>query len=224
MEKLSGATTRRLPLYYRCLSDLEKKGEDKVSSSILEKILKIDAATIRRDFSYFGQMGRRGYGYDVKTLLRLFNDALEQSTIANVALIGVGNLGRALLNFKFHRIGNARISAAFDVNPELIDTIQSKVPVYGIDDIAEQVKEQNINVAILAVPASEAQKMADLVIAAGVEGIMNFTTELIEAPEEKVLVRNVDLSAELQALIYGLKQRNREKYIISDNYIIKRKL
>lgn len=205
--KLSEATTRRLPLYYRCLSELSKKGEDKVSSAILEDLLKIDAATIRRDFSYFGQMGRRGYGYDVKTLLMLFNDALKQDTTANVALIGVGNLGHALLNFKFHQIGNARISAAFDVNQEIVGTVQSKVPVYDISDIQEQIKEQDITVAILTVPASAAQKMADMLVKAGIHGIMNFTTELIDVPS-RVIVQNVDLSVELQALIYSINHQN----------------
>lgn len=203
--KISLATTRRLPLYYRCLSELNEKGEDKVSSAVLERLLKIDAATVRRDFSYFGQMGRRGYGYDVKILLELFNDVLKQDTAANVAIVGVGNLGHALINFKFHETGNARIKMAFDVNPEVVGTIQSEVPVYDINEIKQRVRDEKIEVAILTVPNSQAQRVTDLLVEAGIKGIMNFTTEIIDVPYN-VTIHDVDLSLELQALIYSMDQ------------------
>ncbi|MBF7121107.1 redox-sensing transcriptional repressor Rex [Pediococcus pentosaceus] len=203
--KISLATTRRLPLYYRCLSELNEKGEDKVSSAVLERLLKIDAATVRRDFSYFGQMGRRGYGYDVKILLELFNDVLKQDTAANVAIVGVGNLGHALINFKFHKTGNARIKMAFDVNPEVVGTIQSEVPVYDINEIKQRVREEKIEVAILTVPNSQAQRVTNLLVEAGIKGIMNFTTEIIDVPYN-VTIHDVDLSLELQALIYSMDQ------------------
>jgi len=203
--KISLATTRRLPLYYRCLSELNEKGEDKVSSAVLERLLKIDAATVRRDFSYFGQMGRRGYGYDVKILLELFNDVLKQDTAANVAIVGVGNLGHALINFKFHKTGNARIKMALDVNPEVVGTIQSEVPVYDINEIKQRVRDEKIEVAILTVPNSQAQRVTDLLVEAGIKGIMNFTTEIIDVPYN-VTIHDVDLSLELQALIYSMDQ------------------
>jgi redox-sensing transcriptional repressor len=205
INKISLATTRRLPLYYRCLSGLSEEGEDKVSSSTLEQLLKIDAATIRRDFSYFGQMGRRGYGYDIKILLELFNDVLKQDTAANVALVGVGNLGHALINFKFHKTGNARIKMAFDVNPDIIGTVEQNVPVYDISELKKRIRDEKIEVAILTVPNPQAQEVTDLLVEAGIKGIMNFTTKIIDVPYS-VTIHDVDLSLELQALIYSMDQ------------------
>lgn len=208
--KLSIPTTRRLPLYYRYLRRLSDQKVEKVSSAMLAEYLQIDAATIRRDFSYFGQMGRRGYGYDVQKLLELFDDALRQDINANVALVRVGNLGRALLNFKFHRVGNARITAAFDVDPKLVNTVQNQIPVYDIKNLKEQIKEQQITVAILAVPAEKAQELTDQLLEVGIQGILNFTTVPLTVPE-KVIVQDVDLSVELQSLIYGINRREIEE-------------
>ena len=155
-------------------------------------------------------MGRRGYGYDVQKLLELFDDALRQDINANVALVGVGNLGRALLNFKFHRVGNARITAAFDVDPKLVNTVQNQIPVYDIKNLKEQIKEQQITVAILAVPAEKAQELTDQLLEVGIQGILNFTTVPLTVPE-KVIVQDVDLSVELQSLIYGINRREIEE-------------
>ena len=128
------ATAKRLPIYYRYLKLLLDSGTVRVSSNELSDAVKFDAATIRRDFSYFGALGKRGYGYDVEALMTFFGEILNQDTLASVALVGVGNLGQALLNFNFHQSSNARIAAAFDVNPDIVNTIQSGIPVYSRDD------------------------------------------------------------------------------------------
>ena len=125
------ATAKRLPIYYRYLKLLLDAGTTRVSSNELSDAVKFDAATIRRDFSYFGALGKRGYGYDVKALMTFFGEILNQDTLASVALVGVGNLGQALLNFNFHQSSNARISAAFDINEDIVNTIQAGVPVCG---------------------------------------------------------------------------------------------
>ena len=116
------ATAKRLPIYYRYLKLLLDSGTVRVSSNELSDAVKFDAATIRRDFSYFGALGKRGYGYDVEALMKFFGEILNQDTLASVALVGVGNLGQALLNFNFHQSSNARIAAAFDVNPDIVNT------------------------------------------------------------------------------------------------------
>ncbi len=129
--KIPKATARRLPLYYRYLIFLNDEGKEKVSSTELAEAVQVDSASIRRDFSYFGALGKRGYGYDVKNLLNFFKKILNQDTLTNVALVGVGNMGHALLNYNFKRTNNIRISAAFDINPEITGTIMSGVPVYA---------------------------------------------------------------------------------------------
>ena len=195
------ATAKRLPIYYRYLKLLLDAGTTRVSSNELSDAVKFDAATIRRDFSYFGALGTRGYGYDVKALMTFFGEILNQDTLASVALVGVGNLGQALLNFNFHQSSNARISAAFDINEDIVNTIQAGVPVYSLDDLEKQISDQRIDVAILTVPAPVAQDLANRLAKAGVHGILNFTPLRLDVPSD-VRVQNVDLTNELQTLLY----------------------
>lgn len=204
------ATARRLPIYYRYLKILLDSGVTRISSNELSKAVKFDAATIRRDFSYFGALGKRGYGYDVKELMEFFGDILNQDNLASVALIGVGNLGQALLNFNFHQSSNVRISAAFDVNPEIVNTIQSGVPIYSTDDLEKQIQDQRIEVAILTVPAEVAQQTAKRLANAGIQGILNFTPLRLDVPKE-VRVQNVDLTNELQILLYFINNFEKDE-------------
>jgi len=200
-KKIPKATARRLPLYYRYLRFLYEAGRERVSSAKLSEAVKVDSATIRRDFSYFGALGKRGYGYDVESLMNFFSKKLNQDRLTNVALIGVGNLGQALLNYNFRRNNNIRISAGFDVNEKLIGTIHQSVPIYHVDDMVEQLKMQQIDVAILTVPSEIAQEMTDRLVEGGVKGIMNFTPIRVTVPSH-IRVHNVDLTNELQTLIY----------------------
>ena len=199
--KIPKATAKRLPIYYRYLRYLHEDGKERVSSTELSEAVKVDSATIRRDFSYFGALGKRGYGYDVENLMNFFSKTLKQDRLTNVALIGVGNLGHALLNYNFHQGNNMRISAAFDINKEIVGTIQSGVPVYPMEDMVQQLKMQQIDVVMLTVPTSAAQDAASNLVEAGVKGILNFTPIRISVPET-VRVQNVDLANELQTLIY----------------------
>lgn len=200
-KKIPQATAKRLPLYYRYLQYLFSSGEKKISSADLSDAIKIDSATIRRDFSYFGALGKRGYGYDVENLLNFFSKQLNQDQLTHVALIGVGHLGRALLNYNFQKQNNIRISAGFDVNEEIVDTIYEGVPVYNIEDLTAQLNAQQFDVAILTVPGDVAQDITDLLVDNGIKGIMNFTPIRLTAGEN-VRILNVDLSNELQSLIY----------------------
>lgn len=200
-KKIPRATAKRLPLYYRYLQYLFSSGKKKVSSADLSDAVKIDSATIRRDFSYFGALGKRGYGYDVEDLLNFFSKQLNQDQLTHVALIGVGHLGRALLNYNFQSQNNIRISAGFDIDEDLVDTIYEGVPIYRIDDLGEQIKAQQFDVAIITVPAEAAQEITDRLVENGIKGIMNFTPIRLTVPEN-VRAMNVDLSNELQSLIY----------------------
>ena len=201
------ATARRLPLYYRYLRMLHDTGKNKVSSTELSEAVQVDSATIRRDFSYFGELGKRGYGYDVENLMNFFAKTLNEDELTNVALIGVGNLGSALLKYKFHQSNSIRVSCAFDVNEDIVGSIVDGIPVYPMEDMMEQIRVQQIEVAILTIPARKAQEVVNKLAEAGVKGILNFTAARLVAPPE-VLIQNVDLTNELQTLIYFLHHDN----------------
>ncbi len=201
------ATARRLPLYYRYLRMLHDTGKNKVSSTELSEAVQVDSATIRRDFSYFGELGKRGYGYDVENLMNFFAKTLNEDELINVALIGVGNLGSALLKYKFHQSNSIRVSCAFDVNEDIVGRIVDGIPVYPMEDMMEQIRVQQIEVAILTIPARKAQEVVNKLAEAGVKGILNFTAARLVAPPE-VLIQNVDLTNELQTLIYFLHHDN----------------
>ncbi|RDW18829.1 redox-sensing transcriptional repressor Rex [Oceanobacillus chungangensis] len=200
--KIPQATAKRLPLYYRFLNNLNQQGKNRVSSKELSEAVKVDSATIRRDFSYFGALGKKGYGYNVEYLLGFFRSTLDQHETTEVALIGVGNLGTAFLNYSFLKNNNIRITKGFDANPEKAGTNIGGVPIYHIDELHE--KLEGIRVAILTVPATEAESITEKLVNEGIEGILNFTPARISVPEH-IRVHHIDLAVELQSLVYFLK-------------------
>lgn len=202
--KIPRATAKRLPVYYRYLNVLLNANKHRVSSTELSEAVQVDSATIRRDFSYFGELGKRGYGYDVEKLLNFFKGILKQDKLTSVALVGVGSLGSALMNYNFHQSTNLRISAAFDPKESLANTVKSGIPVYPVEDMKKQIKEQQIDAVILTVPGSESQAVTDQLIEAGVHGILNFTPVRLSVPKD-VQVQNIDLTNELQTLIYFIE-------------------
>ena len=192
--KIPRATAKRLPIYYQYLNILADAGQKRISSSEFAAGVKVDPRTIRRDFSHFGTLGKRGYGYDVADLLAFFKKILK-------------HLGHALLNFNFHRDNNIAIRAAFDIDPAVVGTTIDDIRVYPLTELQNQLQEQAIKVVILTVPEAAAQTVTDQLIAAGVEGIMNFTPTRINVPAT-VIVQNVNLTSELQTLIYFLNHRS----------------
>ncbi len=159
-QKIPQATAKRLPLYYRFIQNLSLSGKQRVSSAELSEAVKVDSATIRRDFSYFGALGKKGYGYNVNYLLSFFRETLDQDDITRVALIGVGNLGTAFLHYNFTKNNNTKIEMAFDVSEEKVGTEIGGIPVYHLDELEERLST-DIQVAILTVPATVAQSVAD---------------------------------------------------------------
>lgn len=201
-KEIPKATAKRLPLYYRFLTNLHYQGKERVSSKELSDAVKVDSATIRRDFSYFGALGKKGYGYNVDYLLAFFKETLDQNEVTEVALMGVGNLGTAFLHYNFMRTNNTKIVIAFDSDPEKVGTSISGIPIYHIDDMQE--KMGDIQVAILTVPVSEAEEMTEKLVEKGISGILNFTPARITVPPH-IRVHDIDLSVELQTLVYFLK-------------------
>ncbi|AOV06684.1 redox-sensing transcriptional repressor Rex [Sporosarcina ureilytica] len=202
--RIPQATTKRLPLYYRFLQNFANANKTRVSSSELSEAMKIDAATIRRDFSHFGALGRKGYGYDVQYLLDFFRKTLDQDEVTDVALIGVGSLGTAFLKYNFHKNHNTRIIMAFDPRTPEDGMINSGIPMYHSDQMAEKIKERGIELAILTVPADVAQDVTNELVDIGIKGILNFSPVRLSAPDS-VRVHTIDLSVELQTLIYFMK-------------------
>ncbi len=200
--KIPQATAKRLPLYYRFLNNLHIKGKSRVSSKELSEAMKVDSATIRRDFSYFGALGKKGYGYNVEYLLGFFRKTLDQDENTPVALIGVGNLGTAFLNYNFTKNNNTKIEVAFDADKRKVGKMIGDIEVHDIEEMEQ--KLSNISVAILTVPVSEAQHITDRLIKAGVTGVLNFTPARITVPDN-VRVHHIDLAVELQSLVYFMK-------------------
>ncbi|MDT2759609.1 redox-sensing transcriptional repressor Rex [Enterococcus xiangfangensis] len=198
---LSKATTKRLSLYLRCLKGLEKNNVTRIKSSELSKMTQVGSATIRRDFSHFGELGRSGYGYDVHDLIKVFSEMLETKEEKRIALIGCGNLGQALLNNNFRRNENLKIVCAFDNDPEKIGKELCGYHIYSIDEMEKVLAEEKITVAISTVPSQNAQAAIDQVVANGITAILNFAPDPLKVPDN-VHVHYIDLTSELQTLIY----------------------
>ena len=148
-DKIPRATLKRLPLYYRFVNTLKSKGIDRVNSKTISEGLNIDSATIRRDFSYFGELGKKGYGYNIDSLLNFFKHEINENNEIKIAIVGVGNLGKALLNFNFSIHDEMTITEAFDIREDVIGTKVGNVKVKHYNDIATILKEEEIDVVIL---------------------------------------------------------------------------
>lgn len=203
------ATAKRLSLYYRIFKRFNTDNVEKASSKQIADAIGIDSATVRRDFSYFGELGRRGIGYDVKKLMNFFADILNDHSTTNVLLVGCGNIGRALLHYRFHDRNKMQIAMAFDTDDNEIVGYQTSdsIPVYGISSLKEHAQEAGIETAILTVPSTKAQEVADILVEAGIRGILSFSPVHLNVPKG-VIVQYVDLTSELQTLLYFMSQSN----------------
>ncbi|EOD8272706.1 redox-sensing transcriptional repressor Rex [Staphylococcus aureus] len=202
--KIPRATLKRLPLYYRFVSSLKSKGIDRVNSKAISDALQIDSATIRRDFSYFGELGKKGYGYNIDSLLDFFKSELSESDMIKIAIVGVGNLGKALFTYNFSIHDDMTITEAFDVKEDVIGQKIGNVIVKDNDELITTLKKEEIDVVILTTPERVAQKVADELVQAGVKGILNFTPGRINTPSD-VQVHQIDLGIELQSLLFFMK-------------------
>ena len=206
--KIPEATIRRLSRYSRCLEDMEEKRENVVSSAQLANKCIVNAAQVRKDLAYFGEFGIRGVGYYVKDLLNNIKKILGSNKEWRMALIGIGNLGSALLSYKDFLKQNYKIVASFDIDPpKVIGKVSEKlgkpVEVLHINRIKEVSKERKIEIGIIATPPSEAQSVANLLVDAGVRGILNFAPAQITVPEGFV-VKDVFFTTILDNLAYLL--------------------
>ena len=202
--KVSTAVIRRLPRYYRHLSELQRKGIVRISSSALGKSIGLTASQIRQDLFCFGGFGQQGYGYKVDVLKGQIGEILGINRGHTIVVLGAGNLGRALIeNFKFSNNG-FQLLAAFDVQEGTVGTQIAGVPVYHADTLEAFLAEHPASVGL---PKSAAQVMGERLVAAGVQGIWNFTNYEVSFPGADVVVESVHFSDSLLALSYMISQR-----------------
>lgn len=195
------ATVARLPVYLRALRALEERGIATASSEELAVIAGVNSAKLRKDLSYLGSYGTRGVGYDVEYLVYQISRELGLSQDWPVAIIGIGNLGHALANYGGFVSRGFRIAALLDADPRLSGNRVAGLVIRHIDELDEVIVENGISIAVLAVPPTAAQEVADRLVAAGVTSILNFAPAVVSVPPG-VDLRKVDLSIELQILAF----------------------
>jgi len=196
----------RLSTYIRVLMQLEHEGVLSVSSQEMEAHTGVTAAQFRKDLSYFGEFGKRGIGYKVRELRERIAQLLKVDDDQNVVLVGAGNLGQALIAYPGWRLYHFRIAAVFDKDPEKIGTTIRRVPVHDIDELQHANRTIGARIGILAVPAWEAQAIADRLVAAGVTGLINFAPVRLQTPPE-VTTREVCFICELAVLSHLIHHR-----------------
>lgn len=205
--KVSTAVIRRLPRYYRHLSELQEAGVVRISSSALGRSMGLTASQIRQDLFCFGEFGQQGYGYKVDSLKEQIGGILGIHRGHTLVVVGAGNLGRAIIqNFRFSANG-FRLLAVFDVNPAAVGGRIAGVPIYHADELEAFLAAHPVDVGMLTVPISAAQKMGDRLANGGVKGIWNFTNYEIACARPEVIVESVHFSDSLLALSYMISQR-----------------
>ena len=197
-------TIYRLSIYLRCLARLRENGIGTVSSEALAKAAGVKPTQLRKDLAYFGTFGTRGLGYDVAELSQKISDELGTSSLQPVILVGVGNLGLALLSYRGFEREGFEIIAAFDAEPKRKRDKALKQPLLGMGELKKFIRENAVKMAILSVPAAAAQTVANQLIEAGVMGILNFSPIVLAVPED-VMVNNVNLAIELENLSYFIQ-------------------
>jgi redox-sensing transcriptional repressor len=197
-------TIYRLSIYLRCLARLHENGIGTVSSDALAKAAGVKSTQLRKDLAYFGTFGTRGLGYDVAELFKKISEELGTSRLQPVILIGVGNLGLALLSYRGFEKEGFEIVAAFDAAPERKRDKEIKQPILGMEKLNEFVEKQTVRMAILTVPAASAQEVTNALIDSGITGILNFSPIVLNVPEE-VMVNNVNVAIELENLSYFIQ-------------------
>jgi redox-sensing transcriptional repressor len=199
--RIPEATVARLPVYLRSLLEVADAHIVTVSSERLAEMAGVNAAKVRKDLSYLGSYGTRGVGYDVQFLLVQINRVLGLTQDWPVVIVGIGNLGHALANYKGFQARGFRIAALVDADRSKVGEIVADLPVRHLDELPVIAAEQTIAIGIVATPAASAQEVADLLVEAGVTSILNFAPAVISVPRG-VSLRKVDLSIELQILSF----------------------
>ena len=202
-KEISQAVITRLPRCFRYLGDLKDAGVERISSQELSKIMRVTASQIRQDLNHFGGFGQQGYGYNVEYLYIEIGKILGLNKSHHLILIGAGNLGQALANYMNFEKRGFIITGIFDVNPDLFTKTVRGIPIQSMDCMQDFIKENDVDIAVLTIPKSEAEKVAAQLVDCGIRGIWNFAHVDLEVPEN-VLVENVHLSDSLMKLSHQI--------------------
>ncbi|HBT51209.1 MAG TPA: redox-sensing transcriptional repressor Rex [Petrotoga sp.] len=207
-QKVPKPTIKRLAMYNRFLKELVEEGIPKTSSKEIAEALNIKASQVRKDLSYFGEFGKRGVGYDVEDLCLKIQKILGTERIWNVAIIGVGNLGRAISHYPELEKYKFKIVAAYDVDKRKINsTLLPGIPIKHIKGLKNKNNDLDFEIAILTVPSNVAQEVANILIEAGVKGILNFAPVTLNT-DDRVVIENVDFVISLKTLTYEIVSQN----------------
>ena len=209
-KRISESTIHRLSLYYRALSLLEKENYETVSSKELAKREKLTPAQVRKDLSFFGSFGTRGLGYPVQELKSKIASILGIDRSWRVALIGIGNIGSALVSYKEFQKQGFQIVKLFDNDQRKIGSNHKGIVVSDVKNLQGELKEAKIEMVVLAVPATVAQYIVDDVVRAGVKSILNFAPVNLKVPED-VHLRNENMVMELEYLSFAMVNNRRQK-------------
>ncbi|MDA0255218.1 MAG: redox-sensing transcriptional repressor Rex [Planctomycetota bacterium] len=196
----------RLSLYLRELQRLQAAGQETISSGQLGTLLGFSDAQVRKDLGFFGQFGYPGVGYRCEELIRAMRDILGTNQSWNVAMVGVGNLGQALLGYRGFGRQNFTIVAAFDADPAKVGQTVQGLTIQPVEDLPETVRDKQVRLGMIVVPAQRAQEAADRLVAAGVEGIVNFAPVTLTLPPHVQNV-GVDLAIELEQLSFAVTSK-----------------
>ena len=211
--KVSNNVIRRLPRYLRKLDELSENGIDKISSRQLGELLGLTSSQVRQDFNCFGEFGQQGYGYKVSALREQIAGILGMDRGFSAILIGVGNIGRALMeNFCFSDWG-VELAAAFDIKPSLIGTQYKGVHIYAMDELEPYLDAHKADIAVLTVPKAAAIGVTERLMGRGVDAIWNFTNVELTEPNSHTIVENVHFSDSLLSLSYFVAERRDEQAV-----------
>ena len=206
------ASVARLPVYLRVLVEMAEQGIHTSSSQALAAAAGVNSAKVRKDLSYLGSYGTRGVGYDVEYLIHQISRELGLTQGWATCIVGLGNLGAALANYGGFEERGFRVAALFDSDPTKVGDIVAGLEIAHFDDVDRIVKEEDISIAILAVPGSVGQDVADRLVAAGITSILNFAPAVLTVPDG-VSLRKVDLSIELQILAFYEQRKQAEESV-----------
>lgn len=213
IKKVSMAVVKRLPKYHQCLGQLLKDNVDRISSQELSQLLGFTASQIRQDLNNFGEFGQQGYGYNVESLYNEIAKILGLNTLHKMVIVGAGNLGQALANYEDFETHGFKILALFDVNPKLIGLKIRDIPIRDVDELDFFINENDVDIAVIAVPSDRAHEVAEILCKTCVRGIWNFSMAKLRTGKN-IIVENVHLIDSLFTLSYRMNEEKLEERIL----------
>ena len=204
---IPAAVISRLPRYYRYIEELRASGVERVSSSQLSELMHVTASQIRQDFNHFGGFGQQGYGYNVKFLHDEMCHILGLDKTHNMIIIGSGNLGKAIANYGNFKSRGFNILGLFDIDESLKGSMCSGAPVYMMDELEDFIKNNKVDIVVIAIPKQEAIKLVEPIVKANIKAVWNFSHTDLPFPDT-VAVENVHLSESLMVLSYKMGEND----------------